>query len=539
MRAATRFLLAILPIAAGAQVVELQGGGSSYFNGYGLNANIWGRGFDGWLGAGYQEGWRFGGFARLQAGRDTVRFGNDLFVHRYPTDVFGSGLNTLVQGATIQGARKGFRYSAFAGASATGVGVPLFSARRADKPFGAIVVSDSVTPALTLFASTVFTSQQSIVGGAHWGDVAHRSVAIVGGVGANRPFGAASGTLVTTMLQARASYLRAAPGYRRVDLPVPAQSRLDGPAVEVTLRPRDWISIMASRMTFTRDSAEAGELDRATGSSLVVSARGKGSHASVGTYLSERTDARDLSAFFAAGRAFTSWIGADAYLLGTIPDGGERRLTPVLMLHERASVRLALDQVATFNAGQTSLAFGGTWFGSLADIGVGYQIVHTPFDRANPFVRALSVTLRINLGDYRANVGTTILPTGDIRYDATAAKFLYLGGDNGLEPGVVRARFDSYLVRGSVVDEAGDPVAGAAVEVDGTLAFTDSQGRFFIRAGRRRAVPFRVVTEEFLGRGRFEVVSAPETVTPEIDERARAVRVVVRLVRPAGDGASR
>src|SRR5258705_7651503 len=74
-------------------VVEVQGGGSSLVNGYGATANFWRNGTDGWVGLGYLDGLRIGAFLRTAVGKDTVRFGNDALVMRFPTDLFSGGFN--------------------------------------------------------------------------------------------------------------------------------------------------------------------------------------------------------------------------------------------------------------------------------------------------------------------------------------------------------------------------------------------------------------------------------------------------------------
>lgn len=512
------------------QVVELQGGGSSYFNGYGLNANFWGNGYEGWMGAGYQDAWRLGGFLRFRAGKDTVRAGNDVLTVRFPTDVFGLGYNVLVQGATWQATRGTFRYSAFGGASATGLGVPLFSARRADRAFATATVTDSIAPQVKLFATLIGATRQTIAAGAEWSDSARASLAATAGVGANRPFGALSGTFTRAAFELRGSFIRAAPGYARTDLPVPAQARLDGPALEVIVRPRDWFTLSATRQTYVKDSALVVEQARTTGSSFVASLQSGDAHAAGGVYLSESADGRGVSEYLAAGRTFGPRFAADVYALGSRPRGQPFRLTPVINLHERISQPLVLDQMITVSGAQTAVSLGGSWAGSLADVGVGYQIVYAPFDEVHPFQRTMTLTLRLNIGEYRTNVGTTVLPTGRTHYDVTAATFLYLGGENGLQPSALPVRLDRYVVRGVVRDEAGAPIAGAAVDVGGTLVFTDSNGRFFIRVGSRKPLRVAVRPAEFLTLRRYQVMSTPEFAAPEVDEKAATLAIIVRLL---------
>ena len=84
--------LALATRPAAAQVFQLQGGGSSLFEGYGGVLSVWGNGYEGSLGIGYLDGIRLGWSARrLLAGRDTLRLGNDALPFHLETDVFGGG----------------------------------------------------------------------------------------------------------------------------------------------------------------------------------------------------------------------------------------------------------------------------------------------------------------------------------------------------------------------------------------------------------------------------------------------------------------
>src|SRR5688500_16238780 len=105
--------------AVSAQVFELQGGGSSFTQGYGGALNVWGDRFEGNVGLGYLDGVRFSVFLKRLIGRDTLRLGNDAIAVRFPTDVFGGSNTVLAQGAGLRRATKRSSLYAFVGGSAT------------------------------------------------------------------------------------------------------------------------------------------------------------------------------------------------------------------------------------------------------------------------------------------------------------------------------------------------------------------------------------------------------------------------------------
>jgi hypothetical protein len=86
----------------------------------------------------------------------------------------------------------------------------------------------------------------------------------------------------------------------------------------------------------------------------------------------------------------------------------------------------------------------------------------------------------------------------------------------------------AYVVRGRVVDQNGQPVRGAAVRVQGEIAFTNSEGEFEVRRKHADESPFAVALEEFMVAGRYEVVKAPQKVKASRDEMATLEEVVVK-----------
>ena len=131
-------ILLATPAAACAQVFELQGGGSSLYQGYGGALNVWGDRFEGNVGLGYLDGLRFSAFLKRLVGRDTLRLGNDAIPVRFATDVFGSSNAILAQGAGLRRATKRSLLSGFIGTSAIGTPAPFVNALRQDKFIGVI-----------------------------------------------------------------------------------------------------------------------------------------------------------------------------------------------------------------------------------------------------------------------------------------------------------------------------------------------------------------------------------------------------------------
>jgi hypothetical protein len=84
-----------------------------------------------------------------------------------------------------------------------------------------------------------------------------------------------------------------------------------------------------------------------------------------------------------------------------------------------------------------------------------------------------------------------------------------------------------YVVRGTVRDENGNPVEGAAIEIGVEVVFTNSAGQFFHRVGRPGRLAVKVLTAEFLLPGHWAVVSAPAEAVAG-SETARGIEIILR-----------
>ena len=523
--------LVTTPAAASAQVFELQGGGSSLYQGYGGALNIWGDRFEGNVGLGYLDGFRFSAFLKQLIGRDTLRLGNDAIPVRFATDVFGSSNAILAQGAGVRRATKRSLVSAFVGASAIGTPAPFVNALRQDKFIGVVQAERALSPAWHISTHALFSERQTILQGIRWHSPNGWEAGATGGVGGNQPYGAGSVALKRERLDIRASYVSMGERFRRTGVPTPAQSEADRENVLITIRPIDGFSFGVGRQHFRQDSVLPGTPDRAMLNQVFASGRLLGTTVSSGVYDSRTPGTRSISSYLTASRDLTKWLQSDFYLLRVWSPTPSRSTTPVLHLREFITPRLSLLQVITRANGRTSASFGGAMTSGLTSLGVDYQIVHTPYRPTEPFVQTVSLNVRIPIGSYRVNAASFVTADGRVNYTGSASTFFYAGDVLTGPSRAVEIKFERYLVEGTVVDEAGTPIDGAAIDIGGSTLVTDSRGRFFIRLSSSRPLPIRVVLGEFIATGRFEVVAVPELATPGTDRKSTPIRVVLRRLQ--------
>lgn len=526
---AISLLLAPRPLA-GQTVFELQGGGSTLFDGYGGLLNFWHPRFDGWAGVGWQDGWRIGAFARTEVGRDTLRLGNDVVVVRLPTDLFGSGTNTLVQGATLVRARNGATYQAFAGASSTGVQAPLFSAARAEHPFGALQAVKPLRPDLTATAHAIFSQRQSAFLGLEWRPTTQFTGSVVGGAGANRPYAAAAGLYSGRHVDWRVAFVGSGHGFQRVYATEGTQTEVQGGNFHFTLRPNDALHVTVGRQQFRRDTL-AGSSVTATAYNASTGATVLGTRLMLSVFRSTVTDQVAWATAAGVGRSLGDRIGVEYYFLHTASPVSRSR-SSVVRLRETISRRLTLTQHVSLERGPPRGGLGGTVLLPFGTVNLEYQLQHIPFDQVRPFQQSLVISTALQIGDYRTSLSTQLDAQGRVAYSATGSTFLYLNGFGGVQPQTVGISLERFMVRGIVRDEDGNPVEGAAVDVEGEVAYTNRSGEFFVRVQRPRAYRLQVLSDEFLTFERYEVVSLPETAQAARAADAVPAIIVVRRERP-------
>lgn len=534
---AAALLLAAAPLRVAAQtVVEVQGGGSSLLGGYGATANYWHAGYDGWVGLGYLNGLRIGAFLRTAFKKDTLRIGNDALVLRFPTDLFSTGSNLLVQGVSYTGGNARTSYLVFGGASSDGLAAPSFQAANPDKPLGAILLRRRVGARVRLSADAVFARRQTVMPGVQWQVTPDLTAALVAGTGSDRAYAASSAFFRRGDLEVKSSYVWNPHRFRRAAVPGPNQAETDRENIQITYAVSPSLSVGFARQNFVQDSADTQPIVRASGNSFFANGRWSDFRLSGGLYDSRAAGVHNLSSYAAVGREVTSWLDAEAFLLQSRPEGLPASTTPIVHLRWTISPRLGLNQQVIFNDGRPTVLLGAVLRTGIGEFGADYQIVHQPFRPFNPFRSTLNLTARLQLGNYSTSVGTYVRPDGSIDYSASGSTFLYTGGLGGIQGQQVGTggSMGRYVVRGVVRDELGRPVEGAALEIGGEIVFTNSTGEFFVRVRQPRQYDLAVRLEEFLFPGRWELVTAPSRCKAQPEGSAQDVEIILRRAAAGG-----
>lgn len=527
--AASLVALLVLASPAGAQVFQVQGSGSSLFAGYGGLLNVWGDGYEASLGVGYLDGLKLGVSARrLLARRDTLRLGNDLLPLTLESDVFGGGGVVFAQGASIQRRRGRTQTWVFAGASATTLAAPSFGAQRPVHAMGYARVRHDFNRQLYATGHAVTTDRQTLLGSASWTPRLGVRTSATLGLGNNAPYGALGLDLSRPTLEVKASLAGLGRHFRRTAAPMPLQTELERENALVIWKPREGWSLGMGRQHFRQDSVFSGIPRSATLTQLTASAALRRTTVSGGHLWSAAGGRPSVTSYLTTRQSVGQRLQGELYLLRVWEPRPSRGTTPVLLLRESITSELSLLQTITRDRGRTSVNFGGSMSRGLSSVSVDYQVAHSPYLTANPFIQTMGVNARLHVRGVSLSIGSFVTPDGRVHYSAQGNTFLYRGAAGIGAPDAGATRVSGYLASGRVVDTTGAPVDGAAIEVGGELVYTDSRGRFFVRRPSRNPVSLTVVLNDFLSGGVWEVVSAPAEVRPAPDDRAVPAVIVVR-----------
>ena len=209
---------------------------------------------------------------------------------------------------------------------------------------------------------------------------------------------------------------------------------------------------------------------------------------------------------------------------------------PTILFHTvTARVARRFNVVATVTenlksiqqAGSTSYGGGFSWDTNRWSLSFSQSIAFAPWLNGFAKVEVATVSFKIPHTDATFNGG---FDSGSLGTKFYAGGQEYVKGPINVvgkraETLSISERGGKYVVQGTVVDDKGQPVEGAALTLGKFDCMTDSTGHFAIRTKKTKRLTLTVVTDEFPA-GNWVVVSAPSTVIPALS--GEALKIVVR-----------
>jgi hypothetical protein len=176
--------------------------------------------------------------------------------------------------------------------------------------------------------------------------------------------------------------------------------------------------------------------------------------------------------------------------------------------------------------GQTSYAFGGGYHGNRISIDLDHSVLFFPIS-GQGFQQTTTVQVSLRLHDTVLNFQTNVDPMMHVQYTTYASS--YVQGPLAGAPvnNHSRSAGGKFVVGGAVVDEHGQPVEGAAIQLQGgVVVYSDSQGKFFARMKHDKPAALVVLLQEFAAPGRWAVTSCPVNAGPGTDVLIKLRRVI-------------
>src|SRR6185436_11844036 len=248
-----------------------------------------------------------------------------------------------------------------------------------------------------------------------------------------------------------------AQGFRRADAPIPNLAEPYHENALLTLRVPKRAVLTIGHQNFRQDDTLSLTPTRATVDQAVATLRLLGVTVGSGVFQTRSGTGNTLSSFHSVNSALPFGTNGSLMLFQTFRRDAETIRTVQAEMHEPITSKLSVSQVFAQTGRTISAGVGGHYQSGFTTIALDYQNYYVPLREPNPFMRALTLTVRLQLGNSSANIGTAIDPFGRVTYSASGSTYLYVGEmATGIQP--ITIRFERYVIRGIVEDVNGAPV---------------------------------------------------------------------------------
>ena len=527
--------IAILTGSASAQVFRVQGGTSTLLNAEGGSVEFKAPNYDGSLGLGFYNGKvQFGAETRYLFHGYTILAGDDSVPFTLPTDVFDSSHYFSARG--IGATRKNTKdtFYAFAGTTSTWFGAGFFNAASNDDPVGIFFYERKLSKELKFFSSDIVSNRQTSLQGIEYHPNKWLKTSLAGGLGSNQAYFASGVEAETEKLAIKTSYVITGDSFRRVTITSPMSSEVNKDNVQMLYRPNEFVSITTGHENILEPLDPRGPMQQASVNQISSDFHIERFYFGTGLFSSNASGRTAQGTNLYVGRRIGQRFEVNTNYFRSKPQAGEAQTILSGTVRENFSSRFSLLQLISRTAGQTTFAFGGDFTSNRLLLRADYQNVYLPFRPDRPFQQALALNVAFRItGPLQVTASSNVAPDGHLRYAFGASTYLYrLRGMvfNANSPDSFSIA--KYLVQGTVKDDQGVPVEGAALHIGKAVAYTDSSGRFMVRFSKRGPFPLSLAPEEFITNGVYEIVSSPAQVSAEPEDRVTDVEITVRRVPP-------
>jgi hypothetical protein len=519
------------PCRVHAQVYEINGGNSSLYQAGGGSLSVHAQGYDAAVGAGIIGGhFTYGGNVRRQIGDSLVIAGDNELDMLFPTDVFSASHYLYARGMGVKTKINGFDITAFGGTTSSLYETPLFEGAGSGDGMGFVSLHQTMSPKWQIWTDALYSDRRMTdLIAVQWAPAHNFRLAATGGVGANEPYGAVSINLSRKYVDVLGSYISAGPDFRRVVVSSPIQAEPDKGNILVTVRPARFMTLSGGAQSYqvpdlTTHTNIASGVRNASATLRVAGAIVSGT-AYDSSALGETTHAAALT----ASREVTRRVNVMTSYMCSKPQSSSSTSSFFSTITETLNQHISVNENVSTSNGQTSLHYGGSLLTNFLTVSAGYETFYIPVHTSSPFQQSLMLDLGIHLfGRATLHGATFVGPTGQTLYTATATAIAVRGQSSRPSDNVIA--MGQSILRMQVVDDDNKPVEGAALLIDTRPVFTGPDGVFEMHERKRHVHSLKVLTDQFLDGGEWEVKSMPQAVSSNPQEGDPGVVVVVHRI---------
>ncbi|HZP18344.1 MAG TPA: hypothetical protein VFB00_10285, partial [Terriglobales bacterium] len=513
-------LLMLLLLAAGAeaQVFRVQGGASTLLNAEGGSVEFKAPTYDGSVGLGFYNGKvQFGAETRYLFRGYTMLAGDDSVPFTLPTDVFDASHYFSARGAGVTRTQADRSFYAFAGTTSTWLGTGFFNAASSDSPVAIFFYQRKLNDRLRFVSRNILSTRQTLLEGLEWSPEKWARAAVTAGIGSNQKYAAVSFDAENPKLAFKTSYVITGDMFRRVTVLSPMSSEVNKGNVQMLYRPNDYITLTTGHQNILQPLTPGAPLQQASVDQVSADFHVERFYFGTGLFKSNASGRRSRGTNLYAGRRIGQRIEVNANYFDSQSQNTPDTKIISGTVRESFSSRFSLLQLISRTAGQTTFAFGGDFTSNRLRLRADYQNVYLPFRPNRPFAQALALNVAFRVaGPLQITAASNVAPDGRLRYSIGASTYLYrFGGMASSLSSPDSFSMGKYVVQGTVKDDQGGPVEGAALHIGKQVVYSDSSGNFLVRFSRRGPFAFSVTPEEFISNLIYETVSAPAQVKAE------------------------
>lgn len=164
--------------------------------------------------------------------------------------------------------------------------------------------------------------------------------------------------------------------------------------------------------------------------------------------------------------------------------------------------------------GQTSYAFGGGYHANKISVSLDHSVLFFPVG-GKGFQQTTSVQVSLRIHDTTLNLQTNVDPMMHVQYTTYASSYVQGPFAGAVMNSQSQSIGGKFVIAGSVIDERGQPVEGAALQLQGSaVIYSDSQGKFFTHVKHDKPAVLVVLLQEFAAAGSWSIVSCTAEAVP-------------------------